>query len=397
MRLMLLCLVACLYCYSVCPAKNFYDPKVLPADARPAVYVPMLKGKRVGLIINQTSVVNGVSLLDMLLSEKVLVKKIFVPEHGFRGTEDAGAELGNSVDSATGIPVVSIYGKHRKPTKEDMADVDVLVYDLQDVGVRFYTYIATLQYCMEACAENHKQMLVLDRPDPNGFYVDGPLMEKEHASFLGLQPIPVVYGMTAGEYAQMLKGEKWFNKADELDLKVVKCISYTHDKKFRLVVSPSPNLKSMAAILAYPSTCVFEGTRLSLGRGTDMPFLVYGCPEFEGKFDYSFTPHSMIGAKEPPLMNKKCYGELVGTTEEQILGKTKNTLSLQWLLKAYSVYPDTAKFFTPFFTTLMGTKKLEALVKQGKTEDEIRASWQEGLTAFKKIRKKYLLYPDFKE
>ncbi len=243
----------CLYIFlllnaAIAHSQSLYDTSVKPADTKPGQYVPLLKNKRVAVIINQTSVVGNVSILDILLSSRVRVKKIFVPEHGFRGKEDAGAHVDNTIDSATGIPVISLYGSHKKPKDEDLADVDVVVYDLQDVGVRFYTYISTLEYCMEACAQNHKQFIVLDHPDPNGFYVDGPVLEKENKSFVGMQPIPVVYGMTAGEYAQMLVGEGWFANAADLDLKVMKCINYDHTKKYELPIPPSPNLRTMAAV-----------------------------------------------------------------------------------------------------------------------------------------------------
>lgn len=379
-----------------CRAKDVYDSSVKPADTKPGVYLPLLADKRVALIINQTSVVGGKSLLDMLLGQKINVVKIFVPEHGFRGNEDAGAKIENAVDSATGIPVISLYGKHKKPEKEDLADVDIMVYDLQDVGVRFYTYISTLEYCMEACAQNHKKIIVLDRPNPNGFYVDGPVLEKENSSFVGMQQVPIVYGMTAGEYAKMLVGERWFANAADLDLQVVKCINYTHRKKYKLPVAPSPNLRTMAAVYAYPSLCLFEGTVVSVGRGTELPFQQYGCPELEGKFSYSFTPKSGPGAKNPPFENKTCYGALVGATEEEVLNKLNNKLCIKWLQGAYNAYPDKDKFFTSFFTKLSGTTKLKEAVKNNETEEQIRKTWKPAIDAFQKIRKKYLLYPDFK-
>jgi uncharacterized protein YbbC (DUF1343 family) len=323
------------------------------------------------------------------------VKKIFVPEHGFRGKEDAGAHVENTIDSATGIPVISLYGSHKKPKDEDLADIDAVVYDLQDVGVRFYTYISTLEYCMEACAQNHKQFIVLDRPDPNGFYVDGPVLEKENKSFVGMQPIPIVYGMTAGEYAQMLAGERWFANAADIDLRVIKCINYDHTKKYELPVAPSPNLRTMAAVYAYPSLCLFEGTVVSVGRGTDLPFQQFGCPEFEGKYEYSFTPHSIEGAKNPPYENKPCYGAIVGTTADEVLQIINNRFCLKWLIKAYSDYPVKDKFFNTFFIKLAGASKLMEEIKNNLPEKEITVTWQNDLYSFKKIRKKYLLYADF--
>jgi uncharacterized protein YbbC (DUF1343 family) len=376
-------------------SKGLYDTSVRPAAYYANEYLPLLKGKRVALVINQTSTVGKESVLDQMLYWKINIKTIFVPEHGFRGNEDAGAHIANTVDSATGIPVISLYGNNKKPRQEQLADIDVVVYDLQDVGVRFYTYINTMQYCMEACAEAGKEFIVLDRPNPNGFYVDGPVLEKEHASFVGLQAIPIVYGMTAGEYAKMLVGEAWFANAGKLDLKVVKCHNYTHSSRYKLPVPPSPNLRTMEAVYAYPSLCLFEGTVISMGRGTDKPFRLYGCPEFEGKFTFSFTPHSGTGAKKPPYEDKPCYGELVAGTENEILSETANKLQLKWLMRAYDSYPDKRKFFTSFFTNLCGNTKLKEQIVDGEKENIIRKTWAKDLNTFRKIRKKYLLYPDF--
>lgn len=380
---------------SVCFSQTLFDPSIKPADAMPENYIKLLKNKRVALVINQTSRVGKESLLDIMIGKKINIVRIFVPEHGFRGTEEAGGHIENATDSATHIRVISLYGSNKKPRPEDLKDIDVMVYDLQDVGARFYTYISTLEYCMEACAQNHKQLMVLDRPNPNGFYVDGPVLEVENRSFVGMQPIPVIYGMTAGEYAQMLVGERWFSNAADIDLKVIKCGNYTHSKKYELPVAPSPNLKNMAAVLAYPSVCLFEGTALSLGRGTDLPFQQYGCPEFEGKYVYSFTPQSTTAAKHPPLENRKCYGVMIATDPAAVLQQTKGALYLGWLMSAYQAYPDKENFFNPFFKTLCGSKKMQEQIKNGATEDEIRASWKADITAFKIIRKKYLLYKDF--
>jgi len=371
------------------------DAAILPAAALPDKYIPQLKNKRVALVINQTSEVNGKSTLDIMLQQGINIKKIFVPEHGFRGNEDAGTHIANETDSATGLPVISLYGNNKKPRAEQLADIDVLVYDLQDVGARFYTYISTMEYCMEACAETGKQFMVLDRPNPNGFYIDGPVLEKEHGSFVGMQPIPIVYGMTAGEYAKMLVGEKWVAGAASLDLAVIPCGNYNHKKKYKLPVAPSPNLRTMEAVYAYPSLCLFEGTVISMGRGTDKPFRQYGCPEFEGKYKYSFTPQSGPGAKKPPYENKRCYGELVTDNEQNILNAINKRIQLKWLLQAYSNYPDKEKFFTAFFTKLAGTATLAEQIKDNTSEQMIRRSWEDGIRAFKKTRKKYLLYPDF--
>lgn len=318
--------------------------------------------------------------------------KIFVPEHGFRGKEDAGAKVENATDSATGLPIISLYGKHKKPLPENLAGVDMVVYDLQDVGVRFYTYISTLEYVMEACAENGRRLVVLDRPNPNGFYVDGPVLEEENKSFVGMQPVPVVYGMTCGEYAKMLQGEGWFSHAADLKLEVVPCKNYKHHKMYALPVAPSPNLRNAASVLAYPSLCLFEGTPVSVGRGTGLPFQQYGCPEFEGKYDYSFVPQSVEGAKNPPYEGKRCYGEIIGATPEEVMKKAGGKFCLSWLIKAYNNYPSKEKFFTTFFAKLAGTKRLEEQIKNGESEAAIRASWEKDIDAFRKIRSKYLIY-----
>lgn len=374
-------------------AQPLFDEDIKPGAEATARYLPILKKKRVALIINQTSVVNSRSLLDVLREKGVNVKKIFVPEHGFRGNEDAGAHIANGIDSATGIPVISLYGNNKKPKKDQLIDVDVLIYDLQDVGVRFYTYISTLEYCMEAAFENGKKLIVLDRPNPNGHYVDGPVLEVVNRSFVGMQPIPIVYGMTAGEYAKMLIGENWIKYTGKPDLEVIKCKNYTHSKMYKLPVAPSPNLRDMEAVYAYPSLCLFEGTTISLGRGTDKPFRQYGHPLFEGKFNYSFKPVSSKGAKTPPHENRNCYGEFVAEDVKQIRAQIDNHFQLKWLISAYSAYPEKEKFFTPFFTKLAGTGSLQKQIENGTEEQTIRASWENDLNNFKAVRKKYLIYP----
>ncbi len=374
-------------------SRSLFDTSVKPAASFTASYIPLLKGKKVGLIINQTSCVGDSSLLDMLLARGIKVTKIFTPEHGFRGKADAGAHVDNTIDEATHLPVVSLYGNHKKPTPEDLKNIDVLVYDLQDVGVRFYTYISTLEYGMEACAEQKKQFVVLDRPNPNGFYIDGPVLKKENRSFVGMQAIPIVYGMTAAEYATMLVGERLFTDADKLDLQVIKCINYDHSKKYELPIAPSPNLRNMGAIYAYPSICLFEGTNISVGRGTAFPFQQFGSPELSGK--YTFTPQSGEGAKTPPFEHKKCYGVLVGETPGEILKQINGKLQLKWLIDAYNAYPTKDQFFTDFFKKLTGSDELKIQIQKGETEATIRKSWQKDLKAFKAIRKKYLLYRDF--
>lgn len=356
-------------------------------------YLPLLQGKRVGLLVNNTSVVGHTLLPDTLLSLGVNVVAIYSPEHGFRGNADAGARVKDEKDEKTGLPVISLYGKNKKPTAEQLKGIDVLVYDIQDVGVRFYTYISSLQYAMEACAENRKVLMVLDRPNPMGNIVDGPVLEKKHASFIGMQPIPVVYGMTPGEYAKMLLGEGWLAPGPSLDLMVITCDGYDHDSIYALPVPPSPNLKNMTAVYLYPSLCFFEGTQLSLGRGTDKPFQQFGHPLLKG-YSYSFVPVPMPGANDPPLKNKKCYGELVATDPEKARQLVDGKLRLKWLLEAYKAFPDKGSFFTPFFEKLSGTDELRKQIEQGLGEDEIRASWAKDLEAFRQIRKKYLLYWD---
>lgn len=367
-----------------------------PAAYAPQLYLSALTGKRIAVVVNQTSEVNGTLLPDALLARSVNVRKIMVPEHGFRGREEAGAHIDNTKDSATGLPVISLYGKNKKPTAEQLSDIDAVVFDLQDVGVRFYTYLSTMEYCMEACAALGKQFIVLDRPNPNGFYVDGPVLEKKHRSFVGMQAIPVVHGMTAGEYALMLKGENLIEGADNLNLRVIPCINYTHSTKYSLPVPPSPNLRTMEAVYAYASLCLFEGTSVSLGRGTDKPFRQFGCPAFEGGYDYSFTPTSMQSALHPPHEGKKCYGKLVAPDVSETLTAIDNKMRINWIIEAYNAHPDTAKFFTPFFTTLAGTTRLRQQIQAGMSEKQIRKTWEKELAAFRKVRKKYLLYPDFR-
>jgi len=367
--------------------------EILTGADRTAAYLPLLKGKRVALLVNQTSEINGVLLPDTLLRLGVNVVKIFSPEHGFRGNADAGAKVKSGLDEQTGLPVISLYGNNKKPTAEQLKDVDVLVYDLQDVGVRFYTYISTLQYAMEACAAQKKPLVVLDRPNPLGDIVDGPVLDPEHSSFIGMQPVPVIYGMTPGEYAQMLLGEKWLKTTAVPALTVIPCRHYTHKSLYRLPVAPSPNLKNMTAIYLYPSLCFFEGTQISLGRGTDKPFQQFGHPSLKG-YTYSFTPRSVPGATDPPLKNQKCFGKLVAGHEHDALRQVNGRLQIGWLLEAYRNYPDKQKFFIPFFEKLSGTGALRKQIVSGMKEEEIRKSWEPGLKRFKAIRKKYLLYAE---
>lgn len=369
---------------------------VITGAARFQEYLPLLKGKRVALIINQTSLVNRTSLLDTLLAQNIEIVKVFTPEHGFRGAAGAGEKVDNEVDKKTGLPIVSLYGSSKKPKKTDLNNVDILIYDLQDVGTRFYTYISTMQYAMEACAEYGKEFMVLDRPNPNGHYVDGPVLDMSLKSFVGMQPIPIVYGMTAGEYAKMLVGEDWFDGSAKVKLTVIPCENYDHTVLYHLPVSPSPNLRTMAAIYSYPSLCFFEGTVVSVGRGTSMPFQQFGHPAFKNRTVYSFMPSIPFGkGPSPKLAGETCYGQVVAMNDEEGLMINGKGIKLIWLVKAYDWYPEKEKFFNSFFEKLAGTKELRKQIENGTSIADIKKSWQKDLDVFKKIRKKYLLYKDF--
>ncbi len=378
------------------------DSKVITGAEQTDSYLHLLKGKAVGVFANQTSMIQQMHLVDSLHKLGVRIVKIFGPEHGFRGSAGAGEHVNNSVDEKTGIPIVSLYGNHKKPTSEDLADIDVLLFDIQDVGVRFYTYISSLQYCMEACVENNKQLIILDRPNPNGFYVDGPVLDTAFRSFVGMQPIPVVYGMTIGEYALMLFGEKWLSVNPTISLslgnwmKVIPCKNYDHNTIYTLPVNPSPNLKQMQSIYWYPSICFFEGTILSEGRGTATPFQVFGHPLLP-KDLFTFTPMPNQGAKSSKCFYQKCHGwNLSGTTDE-VLKETDKKIQIKYLLEAYTLFPGKDSFFLKnnFFNNLAGNDILMNQIKKGFTEKQIRKSWEADLTKFKALRKKYLLYKDF--
>jgi uncharacterized protein YbbC (DUF1343 family) len=361
-------------------------------------YIDLLRNKNVAVVANQTSLVKNTLLVDTLLSLGIHVTKIFAPEHGFYGNADAGALIKNGKDKNAGanIAIVSLYGKHNKPTPEDLKNVDVVVYDLQDVGVRFFTYLSTLHLTMEACAENNKQFIVLDRPDPNGFFVDGPVLDTNFRSFVGLDPVPIVYGMTAAEYARMLNGEKWLKNGKQCNLTCVPVRGYTHKSLYELPVKPSPNLPNMAAVYLYPSLALFEGTVISVGRGTDTPFQVIGCPELPSNetFKYSFTPESKSGATDPMYKGLKCNGcdlQQFG----QVMMKVYQSMYFFWLKGTYKDYPDKSKYFNVYFKSLAGTDKLQKQIELGMTDEDIRKSWEPQLSNFKVIRKRYLLYTDF--
>jgi uncharacterized protein YbbC (DUF1343 family) len=376
-------------CYSQQTAhKDTQTPasSVTVGAARLPSYLPLLQNKKVALVVNQTSVIGNTHLVDTLLTYNVKIQKIFAPEHGFRGTADAGEKINNAKDSRTGLPLLSLYGKDKKPSAEQLADVEVVIFDIQDVGARFYTYISTMHYVMEACAENNKHCIVLDRPNPNGHYVDGMVLQSAHQSFVGMHPIPVVHGLTVGELAKMINGEKWLANAKTCPLTVITCENYTHQTPYSLPIKPSPNLPNDISIALYPSLCFFEGTVVSVGRGTDFPFQVIGYPDYPQK-DFSFTPVSKEGAKNPPYLNQLCYG-----TDYRQNNFEKYNFSLQPLIHYYQTAKNKATFFNDFFTKLAGTKQLRQQIEAGMTEEEIRATWQADLTQYKQMREKYLLY-----
>jgi uncharacterized protein YbbC (DUF1343 family) len=419
------------------------------------LYLPVLEGKKVGIFANQTSMIGKKHLVDSLISLGIKIHVIFGPEHGFRGTADAGEKVGNYIDEKTGIPVVSLYGPKRRPDKNDLEEVDIMIFDIQDVGVRFYTFISSLEAYLESAIEYKKPLIVLDRPNPNGFYVDGPVLDTKYRSFIGMQPVPIVYGLTIGEYARMLLGEGWMKKekkenapetstsksADplaayidlpnaeksgekaffisscstsdkltnksirpkEFSLIVICCANYSHKSRYELPVRPSPNLPNIQSIYLYPSTCFFEGTSLSEGRGTDKPFQVFGHPSLP-KTLYKFTPAPNEGAKKSKHYGVECYGWDLSGTPAEVLKKTDNKIQLKWLLEAYRLFPEKDSFFLKpksgdmaqsFFTKLAGNNDLWQQIRDGKTEAQIRKSWEPALKEYKAIRKKYLLYEDF--
>ena len=369
---------------------NIYKAEdAIVGASRLELYLSHLQNKNVGIVANQTSIFNGTHLIDTLLSEGINIKKIFTPEHGFRGTADEGASINNGIDEKTQLPIISLYGNNKKPNQEQLKDIDIIVFDLQDVGVRFYTYISTMTYVMEAAAENNIPIIVLDRPNPNGFYVDGPVLEKENTSFVGLHQVPVVYGLTIGEYAMMVNGEFWLKDSLQCDLEVVPLGNYDRNAIYELPVKPSPNLPNWESVYLYPSLCFFEGTIVSVGRGTESPFQLYGHPLMKEK--YTFTPKQSEGRKAPLLCDQICHGELLIDYAHNY-NINKNELKLTWLINAYNQLNDNDKFFNNFLVKLTGTKNLEQQIKAGLSEEEIRKSWEPKLNEYKKIRKKYLVY-----
>ncbi|WP_299386637.1 DUF1343 domain-containing protein [uncultured Lacinutrix sp.] len=381
------------------PVKN-NNTLVIGANQTNA-YLKLLKGKRVGVVANQTSVVfkneidlsqtdnndNYIHLVDSLISNRIDVKKVFAPEHGFRGKADAGEVVKDGIDTKTGLPIISLYGKNKKPSAEQLMDLDIVVFDIQDVGARFYTYISSLHYVMEACAEANIPVVIFDRPNPNGHYVDGPILEKEHKSFVGMHPIPVVHGMTIGEYAQMINGEGWLNNSLKCNLTVIAMKNYNHELTYSLPIKPSPNLPNDIAINLYPSLCFFEGTNVSAGRGTELQFQIYGSP-FLPKSEFEFTPQPNFGSKYPKYKNEVCNGFNLTATQQL------KALDLSYLINAYNTTSNKSKFFLSngFFSKLAGTKKLQKQIEAGESIENIKATWKNGLDRFNIMRAKYLLY-----
>ncbi len=381
------------------PAK---DKKAIKVGAnRTDIYLPFLKGKRIGVVANQTSVIfkhddtttkmphkeHHTHIIDSLLALNVSIKKVFAPEHGFRGKADAGELVKDGIDTKTQLPLVSLYGANKKPSAAQLKDLDLIVFDIQDVGVRFYTYISTLHYIMEACAEQHIPLLVLDRPNPNGHYIDGPILEDTYKSFVGLHPIPIVHGMTIGEYAKMINGEHWLKNGVTCDLKVISVENYTHDLPYWLPIKPSPNLPNATAIHLYPSLGFFEGTTVSAGRGTETQFQIFGSPHLDPtQYPFTFTPQPNFGAKHPKHENILCYGKDLSATPPL------TRLNLNWLISAYQHSAKQKTFFTPYFLNLAGTKTLQTQIIAGQSAQDIKASWQDDLQDFKTTRSKYLIY-----
>jgi len=367
-----------------------FSAEIIMGAQNSSIYMSHLKGKRVAVVVNQTSLVYGEHLVDKLLREKIKVVKIFAPEHGFRGDADAGEHLKNGYDTTTGLPIISLYGKHKKPSKKDLKNIDILVFDIQDVGVRFYTYLSTLHYIMESASQSHLPVIVLDRPNPNGGRIDGEVLNLKYKSFVGMHPVPILYGMTIGEYALMINGEGWLKGGIKANLKVVRLGNYTHNTPYSLTVKPSPNLPNDLSIYLYPSLAFFEGTTFSAGRGTTRQFQLYGSPYYKKK-GFSFKPISREGAKYPKHQNKTCYG--VDLANEPI--RMNGGINLSYLLDAYKNYPYKKKFFlkSKFIDKLSGSNKLRQQILTGKSEKTIKKSWKKGLDKFKKIRQKYLIYP----
>ncbi len=367
------------------------DLPIAVGATQTADYFPLIKEKNLGMVVNHTSLVDSLHLVDFLLANEMKVKAIYAPEHGFKGTVERGKDVAHSVDPATGIPVFSIYGSRKKPTAEDLEGIDLMLFDMQDVGVRFFTYISTLHYVMEACAENNIPLIILDRPNPVGYFIDGPVLDTAYSSFIGMHPIPIAHGMTIGEYGQMINGEKWLKNGVQCELTVIKAANYNHQALYHLPVGPSPNLPDMRSVYLYPTTCLFEGTEVSEGRGTWKPFQQFGTPFFTPKVN-PFVPEPIPGlSQEPKYEGDTCYGYNLSEVPIEELQQIKQ-IELKYLLEFYSKSPDKEKFFGPSMDLLAGSDQLRKQIIAGKTEEEIRASWQEGLARFRQVREKYLMY-----
>jgi uncharacterized protein YbbC (DUF1343 family) len=362
-------------------------------------YLPYLAGKRVAILANPTSIIGHKHLVDSLLALGVNIVKVFGPEHGFRGNASAGVKVADEKDPSTGVPVISLYGPKRKPSKEDMADVDLMIFDIQDVGCRFYTYINVLAHIMEACAENGKELMILDRPNPNGYLVDGPVLDMRLKSGIGMFPIPIAHGMTVAEFAQMINGEGWLPNKITCKLRIIPVANYTHEMPYTLPVKPSPNLNTQQSIMLYPTTCLFEGIKLNHGRGTQYPFTILGSPLYKGIYAFSYTPISIKGMAETPLyMNEECYGIDLRQYDIGLLRQSKR-INIQWIIDLYNAYPEKDKFFDRSFSNqmgdinkLIGNYTFKEQIIAGKSAAEIYESWEPGLSAYKAMRKKYLLY-----
>jgi len=374
--------------------KILTEKDIIQGAAKFSEYLPLCRDKRIGLMVNHTSKIGQVHLVDTLKSLGLTISRIFAPEHGFRGELEAGEKFDNQTDAKTGIPIISLYGSHLKPLPEDLSGIDILIFDIQDVGVRFYTYASSLQYLMEACANASIPVIVLDRPNPNGYYVDGPVLTKKQRSFVGLNPIPLVHGLTLGEYAMMMRGEGWLDTDSVCDLRVIRVSGYTHSDFYQLPVAPSPNLPNMAAVYLYPSLGLFEGTKISIGRGTDFPFHFVGYPGMPNS-NYSLMPLSRPGfSLNPTFKNQMCHGFILKEFGESFL-RDQGKLYLFWLQEIYNAYPDKKHFFTSYFNRLSGNSSLKKMLKKRKSMEMIVNSWQKDLKNYAEIRKKYLLYPDF--
>lgn len=395
--------ISIVFPFDKCFSQNKTLPDIKVGAESTEKYIPLLKGKKVGVIANQTSVIGKTHLVDSLISLAINLRAIYCPEHGFRGDVEAGGKVNSSIDTKTGLPIISLYGNNKKPNKDEFKKNDIIVFDIQDVGCRFYTYISTLHYVMESCAENNIPLILLDRPNPNASYIDGPVLKDTSlVSFVGMHPVPIVYGMTIGEYAKMINGEAWLGTSNKrvigekgslkCDLTIIPNINYNHNSDYFLPIAPSPNLKTYLSIVFYPSLCWFEGTPVSVGRGTDKPFEIIGFPEYSDT-SFSFTPRVIKGVSDnPPYKDIKCYGENSSFFVDYIISQLSSEINLRILIYMYNAYPNKDKFFQPFFDKLAGTKELKEQIKKGYKEEKIRKTWASDLEEFKKIREKYLLY-----